>query len=391
MSLNPLLYERETPLMTTATQSSDREPQAAAPDLFSPVTLGALALKNRVVMAPLTRNRAGPGNVPQALNVEYYVQRASAGLIVTEATQVSPQGVGYPGTPGIHSPGQVEGWRKVTEAVHAKGGRIVLQLWHVGRISHPSLQPGGALPVAPSALKPEGEVFTHAGPQPFVTPRALETAEIPGIVAQYRTAAANALAAGFDGVEVHAGNGYLLDQFLRDGSNHRHDAYGGPVENRARLLFEVLDAVVEVWGAGRVGLRLSPVNSFNSMTDSDPDATFGYVVERLNRYGLAYLHVVETDMAGVAGPLGYDRGALRRAFKGSYMANGGYGRDSGAQALASGTADLVAFGQPYIANPDLVERFVRSAPLNAPDPATFYGGDAKGYTDYPSLAAPRAA
>ncbi|MDH3472208.1 MAG: alkene reductase [Rhodospirillales bacterium] len=377
--------------MATTTQTSDRQAATAAPDLFTPVDLGALALENRIVMAPLTRNRAGPGNVPQALNAEYYVQRASAGLIVTEATQVSPQGVGYPGTPGIHSAEQVEGWRRVTEAVHDKGGRIVLQLWHVGRISHPSLQPGGALPVAPSALKPEGEVFTHEGPQPFVTPRALETAEIPGIVAQYRAAAENALAAGFDGVEVHAANGYLLDQFLRDGSNHRRDAYGGPVENRARLIFEVLDAVVEVWGAGRVGLRLSPVNSFNSMTDNDPDATFGYVAGRLNRYGLAYLHVVETDMAGAAGPRGYDRDALRRAFKGPYMANGGYGRDSATQALARGAADPVAFGQPFIANPDLVERFSRNAPLNAPDPASFYGGDAKGYTDYPSLAASQAA
>ena len=381
-----------TDTTTRGTQAAPQATQqATGPSLFAPVSLGGTTLRNRIVMAPLTRNRAAPGNLPHALNAEYYAQRASAGLIITEATQVSPQGVGYPGTPGIHSAEQVEGWRRVTEAVHDQDGRIFLQLWHVGRISHPSLQPDGALPVAPSAIKPDGEVFTDEGPQPFVTPRALETGEIPGIVSQYRQAAANARAAGFDGIEVHAANGYLLDQFLRDGSNRRQDAYGGPVENRARLLFEVLDAVTAVWEPDQVGVRLSPVNSFNAMADSDPDATFGYVVEQLNGYGLAYLHVVETDMTGVAEPQRYDRDALRRAFQGPYMANGGYDQARAEAALSESAADLVAFGQPYIANPDLVARFAQDAPLNTPDPATFYGGDAKGYTDYPRLAAARAA
>ena len=355
-------------------------------DLFTPLRIGPYDLKNRLVMAPLTRNRAGPGGVPQALNVEHYAQRASAGLIVTEATQISPQGVGYPGTPGIHAPEQVAGWRKVTEAVHEKDGRIFLQLWHVGRISHPSLQPDGALPVAPSAIKPEGEAVTYEGPQPFVTPRALETGEIPGIIADYRAAAENALAAGFDGVEVHGANGYLLDQFLRDGSNKREDAYGGSLEKRARLLLEVTEAVTEVWGAGRVGLRLSPVNSFNSMSDSDPDATFGHVAWALNRFGLAYLHVVERDFSGREPEPTFDRRKLRAAFIGPYIANGGYDRLRAGWALGSGAADLVAFGKLFIANPDLPERFARNTELSEPDPATFYGGDARGYTDYPALA-----
>ena len=372
----------------SAGQDPARAAEAPPSDLFTPLRLGAVALENRIVMAPLTRNRAGPGNVPQALNVDYYAQRASAGLIVTEATQVSPQGVGYPGTPGIHSSAQVAGWRRVTDAVHARGGRIFLQLWHVGRISHPSLQPRGVLPVAPSAIRPQGETITHDGPQPFVTPRALETAEIPGIVAQFRRGAAGALAAGFDGVEVHGANGYLLDQFLRDGSNRRRDAYGGPVENRARLLLEVTEAVAEVWGADRVGVRLSPLGSFNSMTDSDPEATFGYVARQLSRFALAYLHVVEDGMSGGPDGPGFDWAALRRAFGGLYLANGGYDRRRAAEALASGAADLVAFGQLYIANPDLAERFQRDAALNAPDPSTFYGGDARGYTDYPALSAP---
>lgn len=351
--------------------------------LFAPIQLGEIALKNRIVMAPLTRSRAGAGRAPQDLNATYYAQRASAGLIITEATQISPQGVGYPDTPGIHSAEQIEGWRRVTEAVHARGGRIVLQLWHVGRISHPSLQPDGALPVGPSAIRPEGEVYTHEGPKAFVTPRALETGEIAGIVEDFRKAAANAQAAGFDGVEIHAANGYLLDQFLRDGTNRREDAYGGSRENRSRLIFEVIEAVTKIWAPGRVGLRLSPVNSFNSMTDSDPDATFGYLVKRLNRYNLAYLHVVETDMTGATGGQTYDRAALRHAFKGAYMANGGYDRARGIIAVAEKAADLVAYGQPYVANPDLVERLFRDIPLNAPDPATFYGGDHRGYTDYP--------
>ncbi|MEM7225756.1 MAG: alkene reductase [Pseudomonadota bacterium] len=358
-------------------------------DLLTPVALGPITLKNRVVMAPLTRNRAGPGNVPQALNVDYYAQRATAGLIITEATQVSPEGVGYPNTPGIHSQDQIEGWRQVTDAVHARGGRIFLQLWHVGRISHPSLQPNGQLPVAPSAIKPNGDVFTYDGPLPFVTPRALESHEIPGIVAQYVAGAENALAAGFDGVEVHAANGYLLDQFLRDGTNRRDDSYGGPVENRARLTLEVVEAVAKVWGAERVGVRLSPTGTFNSMSDSDPAKTFGYVAEQLAPLGLAYLHVVE-DFAGSGAAQTFNWAALRDAFGGLYLANGGYDQDKAETAVENGHAHLVSFGQLYIANPDLVERFAQNAPLNSPEASQFYGGDHRGYTDYPTLSEDRA-
>ncbi len=336
-------------------------------------------------MAPLTRNRAGPGGVPRALNAAYYAQRATAGLIVTEASQVSPQGVGYPNTPGIHEPGQVAGWRRVTEAVQARGGRVFLQLWHVGRISHPSLQPDGARPVAPSAIRPEGQAATLDGPRDFVTPRALALAEIPGIIDQYRSAARHALSAGFDGVELHAANGYLLDQFLRDGSNRRDDAYGGSVAKRARLLLEVTEAVAEVWGANRVGVRISPVNSYNAMSDSDPDATFGHAAQGLNRFGLAYLHVVERDFSQRQRESNYDRRKLRAAFDGRYIASGGYDRLRGDWALASGGADLVAFGKGFLANPDLPERFRADAALNQPDPATFYGGDSRGYTDYPAL------
>ncbi|MEE8515862.1 MAG: alkene reductase [Alphaproteobacteria bacterium] len=353
------------------------------PDLFKPVRLGRYRLKNRVVMAPLTRNRAGAGNVPQAMNAIYYRQRASAGLIITEGSPVSPQGVGYPGTPGIHNRQQIAGWRRVTDAVHDHGGRIFLQLWHVGRISHPSLQPDGALPVAPSAIRPEGDAFTAVGPQPFVTPRALDIREIPGIIGQFRTGAINALEAGFDGVEVHGANGYLLDQFLRDGANQRIDAYGGSVENRARLLLEVTEAVAGVWGADRVGVRLSPVNSFNSLTDSHPDGTFGHVARRLSPLGLAYLHVVEQDEEAIH--QGFDRQRLRRSFAGPYIANGGYQFETANAVLAAKDADLVSFGALFIANPDLVERFQLNAPLNTPDPETFYGGFEAGYTDYPTL------
>lgn len=361
-------------------------PQRRGEDLFRPARLGRLTLANRIVMAPLTRNRAGPGNVPQPLNAEYYAQRATAGLIISEAAQVSPQGVGYPATPGIHSPEQVAGWKGVTEAVHARGGRIFLQLWHVGRISHPSLQPDGAAPVAPSAIKPEGNAFTYQGLQPFVTPRALETAEIPGIVEQYRAGAKNALAAGFDGVEVHGANGYLLDQFLRDGTNRRSDAYGGSVENRVRLLLEVTRAVAEVWGADRVGVRVSPANPFNDMSDSDPRATFNYVARALAPLGLAYLHVVqgrigEQGFQGVA----FDFRALREAFGGAYMANGGFDGPRAMAAIGAGDADFVAFGVPFLANPDLPERLRRGGPFNPPDVARFYGGDHAGYTDYPFL------
>ena len=352
-------------------------------DLFTPIELGALALKNRIVMAPMTRSRAGAGNVPHALNATYYAQRASAGLIVSEATQISPQGVGYPGTPGIHSRAQIEGWKLVTRAVHERGGRIFLQLWHVGRISHPSLQPNGGLPVAPSAIRPAGEVYTANGPQPFVTPRALSTEEIAGVIDDFRKAAINAIAAGADGVELHAANGYLIDQFLRDGSNQRSDRYGGTLQNRARLLLEVTRAIVEVCGAGRVGVRLAPVSSFNDMRDSDPQRTFEYAAAQLSGFGLAYLHVVETG----ADQQPFDFGRLRRAFAGEYIANGGYTRERAEQALTLGDADMIAFGSAFLANPDLPERFAAAAALNRPDAATFYGGDAKGYIDYPPLAA----
>jgi N-ethylmaleimide reductase len=348
--------------------------------LFTPVRIGPLELVNRVVMAPMTRNRAGASDVPQAIAAEYYRQRAAAGLIVTEASQVSPQGKGYPGTPGIYSREQIAGWQGVTDAVHKAGGRIFLQLWHVGRISHPSLQLENALPVAPSAIKPAGDAMTATGLQPFVTPRALETSELPGIVDAYRQAALNAQEAGFDGVEIHAANGYLLDQFLRDGSNHRTDAYGGSIENRSRLLLEVVEVVSKAIGAGRVGVRLSPVGAFNDMKDSDPAALFLHVARHLGSRGLAYLHVFETD------PTGFDWAALKQAFGGRYIANGAYDRTRAAAALSSGRADLIAFGVPFIANPDLVARLKTGAPLAQPDTATFYGGTEKGYTDYPALA-----
>ncbi|HEV7516165.1 MAG TPA: alkene reductase [Thermoanaerobaculia bacterium] len=354
------------------------------PTLMSPVEVGPYTLKNRLVMAPMTRNRAGEGNVPTPLVVTYYRQRASAGLIVTEGTQVSPQGVGYPGTPGIHSDEQVAGWRRVTDAVHAEGGRIFLQLWHVGRISDPSLQPGGGLPVAPSALAAEGLFRTVTGTQPFVTPRALELAEIPGVVAQFTDGAERALAAGFDGVEIHGANGYLLDQFLRDGSNRRTDVYGGPVEQRARFLLEVVEAVVRVWGPERVGVRLSPLSAFNGMSDSDPQATFGHAAAALARFGLAYLHAVlpgSDDPASAAHAMARH---LRERFAGPFVLNGGYTRETGEAAVASGLADLVSFGTLFLANPDLPERFSLGVPLNAPDRKTFYGGGEQGYTDYPT-------
>jgi len=361
----------------------------ASSDLFAPAPLGPYTLANRIVMAPLTRNRAGAGNVPQPMNAEYYAQRASAGLIITEATQISPQGVGYPATPGIHNRQQVDGWRRVTDAVHAAGGRIFLQLWHVGRISHPSLQPGGALPVAPSAIKPAGQAITYDGPQPFVTPRALEIEEIPGIVADYRRAAGYAQEAGFDGVEIHAANGYLLDQFLRDGTNHRSDRYGGSVDNRMRLLGEVAEAVVGVWGSDRVGVRISPLNPFNDIADSQPEATFTRVAQRLGDLGLAYLHVVEGAIHGGDTELPrVDMGRLRRAFGGTYIANGGYDGERAKAALLAGAADLIAFGVPFIANPDLPLRLALGAGLNEPDPKTFYGGGARGYTDYRTLEVP---
>lgn len=354
-------------------------------DLFSPVRLGRLEIPNRIVMAPLTRNRAGDGNVPQPMNAAYYAQRASAGLIISEASPISVMGHGYPATPGIHSTQQVAGWKQVTDAVHAGGGRIFLQLWHVGRISHPSLLPDGALPLAPSAIRPAGQAFTYAGLQDFVTPRALEREELPALVEEYRLAAQNALQAGFDGVEIHAANGYLLDQFLRDGTNQRSDAYGGAIANRARLLLEVTATVCAVWGADRVGVRISPVNPFNDIHDSDPQALFEHVAEVLNPFGLAYLHVVESAIGTDAAPANFDFGALRRRFKGNYMANGGYDKVRANAVLAAGRADCIAFGVPYIANPDLVERFARDASLNPADQNTFYGGGEQGYLDYPAL------
>lgn len=358
--------------------------------LLTPAPLGPYTLSNRIVMAPMTRNRAGEGQVPTETMATYYRQRASAGLILTEATQVSPQGVGYPNTPGIHSDEQVEGWKRVTAAVHEKGGRIFLQLWHVGRISHPSLQPEGALPVAPSAIAPEGKVFTYEGLKDFVTPRALELDEIPGVVRQFEEGARRALEAGFDGVEIHGANGYLIDQFLRDGSNQRTDAYGGSVENRARLLLEVTEAVVKVWGADRVGVRLSPLNPFNSMSDSNPEATFGYAAEQLGKLGIGYLHAV----LGAYPPESREHRMaqlLRDEFKGTLMINGGFTRETGDAAVASGLADFVSFGALFLANPDLPERFAENAPLNEPDRATFYGGDHRGYIDYPTREAVAAA
>ena len=353
-------------------------------DLFSPVKLGSIAMSNRMVMAPLTRNRSSMEGVPQDINVSYYEQRATAGLIITEATPISPMGHGYPLLPGIYPDAQVAGWKKVTDAVHAKGGKIVIQLWHVGRISHPSLL-NGATPVAPSAVKPAGKAFTFKGLEDYVEPRALDAEELPGILADYVHATQCALKAGFDGVEIHAVNGYLLDQFLRDGSNKRSDIYGGSIENRARFLMEVTKAVVETIGSDKVGLRLSPVNPFNDMKDSNPQAVFNYVTEQLNQFNLAYLHVVEGGIqgGGVADPFDFD--AMRKLCKSPYMANLSYDKARGNAAISSGHADAVAYGVPFIANPDLVERFREDAPLNEADSKSFYGGNEKGYTDYPSL------
>lgn len=353
-------------------------------DLFSPITLGDLALPNRVIMAPLTRNRAAmPGNIPQAMNARYYAQRAGAGLIIAEATQVAPEGIGYPATPGIHSTEQVQGWRAVTDAVHAKGGHIFLQLWYCGRISHPDLLPDHQQPVSASAIKPAGEAVTMEGMKPFVEPRALATEELPGIVDLYRKAAVCARDAGFDGVEIHAANGYLLDQFLRDGTNQRDDNYGGSLENRTRLLLEVLDAVLETWAPDRVGVRISPENSYNDIQDSDPQTTFNFVAQSLSGRGLGYLHVLEGDM--MSGEASLDYRQIRAAFDGYYMANNAYDKARAQAAIASDAADMVAFGKPFLANPDLVERFKQDAELNEPNEGTFYGGDETGYTDYPTM------
>lgn len=354
--------------------------------LFEPYTLGSVTLSNKVVMAPLTRNRAGSGFVPGELTATYYGQRASAGLLISEATQISQQGQGYQDTPGIYTEAQIEGWRAVTEAVHAKGGHIFMQLWHVGRVSHVDLQPNGAAPVAPSALRAATKVFVNNSFEDASEPRALDLSELPGIVNDFRQAAANAIAAGFDGVEIHGANGYLLDQFLKDGSNVRTDAYGGSVENRARLLLEVTAAVVGEIGADRTGIRVSPVSPANGVSSSDPQPQFDYVVDQLNALGLVYIHVVEGATGGPRDVAPFDFGSLRHRFKNTYIANNGYDLNLATSRLNDDKADLIAFGRPFIGNPDLVERLKTGAELSAFDPATLYGGGAAGYIDYPTLA-----
>jgi N-ethylmaleimide reductase len=354
--------------------------------LFEPFKLGDIALKNRIVMAPLTRNRATRGlDAPNALNVEYYRQRAGAGLIITEGTQISQQGQGYVWTPGIYSPEQIAGWKAVTDAVHAEGGKIIAQIWHVGRVSHVSLQPGNQAPIAPSAILANTKTYIESGFAEVSQPRELGLDEIPGIIADYAKAAENAKAAGFDGIELHGAHGYLLDQFLRDGSNTRSDIYGGPIENRVRLVLEVVDAVSKVFGKGRVGIRISPVSPANDARDSNPQALFLHLVEKLSESGIAFIHVVEGATRDARDYLEFDYAPLRKAFKGAYIANNSLTRELAIEALADKRADLVAFGRLFIANPDLVERLRLNAPLNTPDVATFYGGDAKGYTDYPFL------
>ncbi len=355
--------------------------------LFDPITIGDLSLPNRVIMAPLTRMRSKqPGNIPWALNATYYAQRAGAGLIISEASQISQQGQGYPGTPGIHSPEQVSGWKDVTKAVHEAGGRIFMQLWHVGRVSHTSFH-SGQPPVAPSAIALTEQVMTAEWKMAAAeTPRALETAEIAGIVADYVAAAKNALEAGFDGVEIHAANGYLLDQFLQDGTNKRDDVYGGSIENRARFLLEVVDAVTAVVPSGRVGVRLSPYGTFNSMSDSDPVALFSHVLRELSKRKLGYAHLVEPRWSAEAGAdtskLPQTAKIFREAYAGVLITAGGYDRESALAALANGSADAVAFGRYYISNPDLAQRLAADLPLTPYNRATFYGGTEKGYTDY---------
>jgi N-ethylmaleimide reductase len=389
------------PEPTTAAEPVVETPPPRYRLLFEPFRLGPYQLPHRVVMAPLTRSRARqPGNIPSPLNACYYAQRASAALIISEATQVSMQGQGSAWTPGIHSREQVEGWRLITEAVHAAGGRIFLQMWHVGRISHPSLQPDEMLPVAPSAIKPEGMAYIEneqgeAELVPFVKPRALQIEEMPYLVRQYFRGAMNALAAGFDGVEIHGANGYLIDQFIETGTNVRTDDYGGPVENRARLLFEVIETVTEVWGSDRVGVRLSPLGTFNDISDADPEATFGYIADRLNDYRLAYLHVINPAAAAVEKRIPPEPRALqmvelmRAKYGGTLMLAGGFDGETAEAWLEQGRADLIAFGRKFIANPDLPLRLRLGLPLNADDPETYYGGGAPGYTDYPSIAQER--
>jgi len=359
--------------------------------LFSPLKIGPYQLAHRVVMAPLTRMRSDPGDIPSNLMVEYYSQRASkGGLIISEATPVSIRGNGYAGAPGIYADRQIKGWRRITEAVHAKGGRIFLQLWHVGRQSHTDLQPNGEAPVAPSAIAAEGYAYTKQGEVPFSMPRALALEEIPSIIEEFRAGAERALRAGFDGVEIHGANGYLPDQFLQDGTNKRTDEYGGPIGNRARFLLEITQAAISVFGADRVGVRIAPNGTYGSMSDSNPAATFGYVVTELDRLGIAYLHVVEPRIKGIEeigkGQAPIAAQHLRQKFSRTLIAAGGFTGESAAAIVAAGDADLVAFGRHFIANPDLPERLRRNLPLNRYDRSTFYGGDARGYIDYPTHA-----
>jgi N-ethylmaleimide reductase len=360
--------------------------------LFEPFMLGPIALPNRLVMAPLTRNRAiPPGMAPSPLAADYYGQRASAGLLITEASQVSQQGQGYQDTPGIYSKEQVEGWRKVTDRVHERGGRIFIQIWHVGRISHTSLQAGGGKPVAPSAIRAKGKTFVNGTFADVSEPRALELSEIPGIIDDFKRGAVNALAAGFDGVEIHGANGYLLDQFAKDGTNKRTDAYGGGIENRAKLLLEVSKAVAAEAGAERTGIRISPVTPANDVSDSNPQPLFDYIVDGLEALKLTYIHVIEGATGGPRDIAPFDYASLRKRFKRAYMANNGYDFELAEKQLAANAADLIAFGKPFISNPDLVERLKTGAPLNEWDKATFYGGGARGYTDYPTLPSKQAA
>lgn len=355
--------------------------------LFQPTRIGDIEVANRIVMAPLTRSRADEahGDIPgSAMNVDYYRQRSGAGLIISEGTQVSPVGKGYMATPGIYSDAQVEGWKPITQAVHDAGSKIIAQIWHVGRITHPDLT-GGANPVAPSAIQPKVVAYTHNGKVDVPVPHALTTAEIKDVVQQFRQAAANAKRAGFDGVEIHGANGYLVDQFIRDGANQRSDEYGGSIENRCRFALEVVDACVAEIGAGRVGIRLSPLTPFNDLADSNPQAVFGYLVEELNKRGIAFIHFIEGATGGPRDLPGFDYAAARQTFKGTYIANNGYDRQMAIDAIESGTADVIAFGRLFISNPDLVERLKLDAALNTPNPSTFYTPGPVGYTDYPTL------
>jgi N-ethylmaleimide reductase len=359
-----------------------------ASSLFTPVKIGDLTLPNRIAMAPLTRNRAiEPNTVPSYLAPLYYKQRDSAGLLITEASQISQQGQGYAWTPGIFSDAQVDAWQKVTNAVHQDDGHIFIQLWHVGRISHTSLQPDGGAPVAPSAIAAKTKTFIPSGFTDVSTPRALETSEIAGIVADYAHAASCARRAGFDGIEIHAANGYLIDQFLRDSTNRRTDQYGGSIENRIRFALEVVDAILNVWPATRLGIRIAPVSPANDISDSNPTALFGALTEGLSKRNLAYLHVVEGATGGPRDVAPFDYVALKRAFSGAYIANNGYTRDLAIAAIKENRADMIAFGKPFISNPDLVERLKQDAPLTVGDQKTYYGGGAEGYTDYPTLGA----